>query len=391
MEGKEIGTVAIRNTVWRWSDMRDQRRNRKAPLEQFAEGWLLWGNFAPKTREWYGEVFRQFLGWMEAKGYERVLGELEPEVVRLWQRELEEAGRSVSTVRGYLAAAKSFSRYLCDERFTLDRTGQPINLLSTVKVPKLPKSTPEAYKDEELERIIAGINPHTLFGARNIAMVRLMLDGGLRLNEVVELQEERIDWQSGVVHVVWASAKRRKERYTWVGRKTLQALKRYRDHYRPQDATTDTFFVDEDGEAVTTHAVQCVMSRLKAKLNREAKLTGGKPIKRLHSHKFRRTWATNYRRLGAGDLLDLQREGGWEDLEVPQRFYIDASEMPKGRVSVMDRWEQKQRKEARAEAGRTRHNREVTPPIQVREVAKTSRAYRSTEGAKRGYTSSKSA
>jgi len=42
--------VATRNTVWRWNDMRDQRRNRKAPLEQFQETWLLWGNFALKTR-----------------------------------------------------------------------------------------------------------------------------------------------------------------------------------------------------------------------------------------------------------------------------------------------------------------------------------------------------
>ena len=42
--------MATRNTVWRWNDMRDQRRNRKAPLEQFQETWLLWGNFALKTR-----------------------------------------------------------------------------------------------------------------------------------------------------------------------------------------------------------------------------------------------------------------------------------------------------------------------------------------------------
>lgn len=95
-------TVATRNTVWRWNDMRDQRRNRKAPLEQFQETWLLWGNFAPKARTWYQEVFTTFLAWVREQGHEGVLGELDPLLVRKWQYSLEEAGRSVNTVRGYV-------------------------------------------------------------------------------------------------------------------------------------------------------------------------------------------------------------------------------------------------------------------------------------------------
>ena len=125
--------MATRNTVWRWNDMRDQRRNRKAPLDQFQETWLLWGNFALKTRTWYQEVFTIFLTWMREQGHEGILGELDPLVVRKWQYSLEEAGRSVNTIRGYLATVKSFSRYLCEERITLGKDQQPINLLADVK------------------------------------------------------------------------------------------------------------------------------------------------------------------------------------------------------------------------------------------------------------------
>lgn len=38
------------------------------------------------------------------------------------------------------------------------------------------------------------------------------------------------------------------------------------------------------------------------------------------AHRLRHTWATNYRRVGAGDIFDLQDEGGWKDLEMVRRY-----------------------------------------------------------------------
>src|SRR5215217_6572485 len=132
---RRLVTVVTRNTVWRWNDMRNQRKNRKAPLEQLKEGWLLWGNFSARTRQGYAEIFTAFVSWMQDQGHEPVLGELDPLLVRKWQRWLEEKGSSVNTVRGYLATLKSFSRYLAEERIVLDRSQQPLTLLADVKVP----------------------------------------------------------------------------------------------------------------------------------------------------------------------------------------------------------------------------------------------------------------
>ena len=348
--------MATRNTVWRWNDMRDQRRNRKAPLEQFQETWLLWGNFAPKTRTWYQEVFTVFMAWVREQGHEGVLGELDPLLVRKWQYSLEEAGRSVNTVRGYLAAVKSFARYLAEERIPLGKDQHPVNLLADVKVPKLPKSRPQVYKDDELDKILAGINRHQQSGARNIAVIRLMLDGGLRLKEACSLQIDDVDWRTGAIHVRWQVAKRRKERTTYVGRKTLMELMRYRDDFRPSDCVMDELFVDQDGGPLTTNAVQCVLRRLRAKLG----------LKRLSAHQFRRTWATNFRRTGVGDLFDLQQEGGWEDLEVPQRFYVEVGTPKADRASVMDRLELARKKDVR---GRKSATIQVVAPVQgIQEV-----------------------
>ena len=69
--------------------------------------------------------------------------------------------------------------------------------------------------------------------------------------------------------------------------------------------TIKELFVDQDCGPLTVNAVHCILRRLRIKL--------GMP--RLTAHQFRRTWATNFRKLEVGDLYDLQREGGWEDLE----------------------------------------------------------------------------
>ena len=149
-----------------------------------------------------------------------------------------------------------------------------------------------------------------------------------------------------------------------VGRRTLLELRRYLEDFRPADAVTDNFFVDQDGGPLTTHAVQCVLSRLKRKLK----------LKRLSAHQFRRTWATNFRRSGVGDLFDLQLEGGWEDLTVPQRFYVDVEAAKAGRASVMDRWELERRKRERGPSPAAAGVRNPVQGVQVRELRKTSHA-----------------
>jgi integrase len=132
-------------------------------------------------------------------------------------------------------------------------------------------------------------------------------------------------------------------------------LRRYLEGYRPRDVALDELFVDQDGGPLTPHAVQCVLSRLKQKLG----------LKKLSAHQFRRTWATNYRKLGVGDLYDLQQAGGWEDLDVPQRFYVSVDTAEPARASVMDRWTTAHRKNERARSVQVRGS---VQGIQAREV-----------------------
>jgi integrase len=43
-------------------------------------------------------------------------------------------------------------------------------------------------------------------------------------------------------------------------------------------------------------------------------------LRQFSAHICRHTWATEYRRREAGDLYDLQAEGGWRDLGMVRRY-----------------------------------------------------------------------
>src|SRR5947208_8574422 len=177
--------------------MTDQRKNRKAPLEQAFEWFLLARNFSPKTRQVYKDVLRSFLSWLRNSGYEGLLGDLDPQVVRSWNANLEKTGRSINTRRGYLAALKSFSKYLAEDRIILDRRGQPHDLLAEVRVPPLPRSRPQVYADAEIQIILDALDTTQHYGARNAALILLMFDGGLRLREACQIRLGDVDWQTG--------------------------------------------------------------------------------------------------------------------------------------------------------------------------------------------------
>src|SRR5260370_41085035 len=68
--------------------------------------------------------------------------------------------------------------------------------------------------------------------------------------------------------------------------------------------------VTDEGSPLTESGAHSLFARLKR--------VSGTP--RLHPHLLRHTWATNYRRFGCGDLLDLQQRGGWRDLAMVRRY-----------------------------------------------------------------------
>jgi site-specific recombinase XerC len=146
-------------------------------------GRLARGEINDKTANWHRVVLRGFTASFGARPVSR-LGRRH---VETWLGSLDVAP---SSRRTYYSVVRCFCRHLVRER--LVKRDPTID----VQTPKAPRSVPRAMSDDETAALLA-----VLPDARARAVVRLMLDCGLRRAEVAGLQLGDWDRPAGVLYV----------------------------------------------------------------------------------------------------------------------------------------------------------------------------------------------
>jgi site-specific recombinase XerD len=209
---------------------------------------------------------------------------------------------SPETVHTHVRALRGFSFWLRQEGYT----DNPV--FELLELPKLPKKKIEVLSAEEIQQITAVINPNHLIGARNLAMVLLMLDSGIRASELIGLQLREVDWDRGVFKVFGKGAK---ERFVPLGGTAKQALLRYVHVFRPKPARddVDNLFLSVDGYPLTVNALTQIMRRL-------GKNSG---VTRLHAHLLRHTCGVQYL-IAGGDTKSLQMFLGHASSQMTEHY-----------------------------------------------------------------------
>ena len=295
---------------------------------------------SPKTVLWYNAVLGTFYRWLESEKLPTQVGAMSEEVVRLfilhYQNRPGLKGPKMSThsVANRVAGLKTFFGWLAQRGYT------PGHLLEDIRLPKKTKLLIETLTSEEISQIFGRLNPNTFLGARNTALVSLLLDTGLRVSEAAGLKEEDVHLDSRYLKVMGKGAK---ERMVSFGVSCQRTLIQYYHDFRPEPAHpgVDTFFLAVDGLPMTTTALQLVIKRL-------AKSSG---VNRLYPHLLRHTYATLFL-INGGDVFLLQQNLGHTSLEMVGRYVHLASRTAAVRsqsFSPLDRLEVK-------EVRRFRHN-----------------------------------
>ena len=88
--------------------------------------------------------------------------------------------------------------------------------------PRKPQRLPEVLTHEEQEALLRQPNAKNFIGLRNLCLLRLMLNTGLRASEVLKVKTRDIDWSSGKLMV--RQGKGKKVRSLWVGEEDLALL-----------------------------------------------------------------------------------------------------------------------------------------------------------------------
>lgn len=172
-------------------------------------------------------------------------------------------------------------------------------------------------------------NPLTAIGCRDIAILILMLDSGVRLSELCTLRFTDAHVEEGYLKVM---GKGSKERIVPIGALAQKMLWRYVIHFRPSPLleADNYLFLTLDGKQMRPNAVKLLLKRWGRKAG----------VPRLHAHLCRHTYATNFLIYNCGDVFRLQQILGHTSLEMVRRYvhYASAQALINGRtLSPVDR------------------------------------------------------
>lgn len=143
---------------------------------------------------------------------------------------------------------------------------------------------------------------------RDLAIVLLMVDSGLRKHEVVNLRAIDIHLDEGTVYV--RANKTHKTRNVPIRAETIRAIKEYLEQRPSCKSKGETFFLTRNNDPITGGAIHLLMKRLQKRIDIP-----------LHAHLLRHSFANHYNR--NGNLRKLQKILGHSNIGTTAAYYTD--------------------------------------------------------------------
>ncbi|MBI2848651.1 MAG: tyrosine recombinase XerC [Chloroflexi bacterium] len=203
-----------------------------------------------------------------------------------------------------IAEVRSFYRFLVREKVL------PTNPLAHLSAPKVERRLPSFLGQSEVEGLVEAPATATPLGQRDRAITELLYAAGLRVSELVGLDNMDVSLDRGEVRVM---GKGSKERIALMGVPARQALVSYVENARPKlarNTSGSALFLNRFGGRLSQRSVQNMVT----KYSRQAGLT-----KRVTPHVVRHTFATHLLDGGA-DLRVVQELLGHERLATTQGY-----------------------------------------------------------------------
>jgi integrase/recombinase XerD len=162
------------------------------------------------------------------------------------------------------------------------------------------KRIPETLNEFEIKALLSQPNKRARTGLRDLAMMHLMLNAGLRASEVLSITARDIDWTSGKLRI--RRGKGDKDRIVWLNEDDLDTLRSWREK-KPK---SELLFTTLDGERINDRY-------LRAMIKRRARKAG--ITKDVHPHTLRHTFATDLYR-NTRNIRLVQKALGHSDLST---------------------------------------------------------------------------
>jgi site-specific recombinase XerD len=265
---------------------------------------LLAANRSPATIRIYLTSVQQFDAFLAERGMPRVAAHLTREHIEEYLLDVLRRSKPSSAETRY-RGLKQFFKWLVEDGELRE------DPMARVKRPAVPETPPPMLSDDELRRLLKTCSGQDFDSRRDLAILRLFIDSGMRRSELAGLRLQDLDLDHNIALVV---GKGSRPRACPFGRKAAQALDRYlRARRQHRHADSEALWLGRQGP-LGDGAVD-LMIRRRA---RQAGLEG------THAHLFRHGFAHTWLAQG-GQEQDLMMLAGWRSRSMLGRYGASAA------------------------------------------------------------------
>ena len=256
-------------------------------IEPFLDYLRLEKNCSEKTIVSYGTDLTKFEEFFKSVDEEIDFTTVDADVIRLWVVSLMDGGYTSTSVNRKLSSLRSFYRYLLRKKIVaVDPTFKVVG-------PKKKKPLPVFVKEEDMNRLLDEIPCGKGFaGCLDKMIIEMFYATGMRLSELIGLDDADIDFSASLIKV---TGKRNKQRLIPFGDELRLSLLNYikvRNEAVPD--REKAFFVKQDGKRLYPMKVY---NLVKGNLSKVVTLKKRSP--HVLRHSFATSMLNNQAELGA--------------------------------------------------------------------------------------------
>lgn len=258
-----------------------------------------------RTIDTYLDALTKFTSYTDEAGHPTAVDAIRRRHIEGWIVAMQEAGNAPASVSVRYRALRAFFNWLVEDD---EIESAPTDRL---KIPKPKVHPPPVLTDADIRALLGTTTGRDFASRRDAAILRLLLDTGMRRGELAGLAVADVDLDDTVVIVTGKGGRRR---VAWFGAKTARALDRYlrvrADHPHTHDRA---LWLGERGPLQANSILQVV--------RRRAKQAG---LGRVFTHMFRHTYAHRWLASGGaeGDLMQI---AGWTTRDMLSRYGASAA------------------------------------------------------------------